>query len=146
MKKYLSKFFLVIFLSGIFLQSCDTPAENVEDAQEDVKTANENLDKANEAYRQDMIEFRAQNAERIASNKKTMTEFHARIASEKSEAKADYAAKIEALDRKNSDMEKKMDDFKTDNESEWGNFKRDFSRDMDVLRDSLQSLFGKDAK
>ena len=44
------------------------------------------------------------------------------------------------------ELTKKMDDFKTDNESEWGDFKREFSRDMDVLRDSLESLFGKDAR
>ena len=113
---------LVLALFGFALQSCDTPAQKVENAEEDVIRANENL------------------------NKKSMAEFQERIAADKSEAKADYLAKIEALDRKNSDMEKKMDDFKTDSESEWGDFKREFSRDMDVLRDSLESLFGKDAR
>ena len=137
---------LVLALFGFALQSCDTPAQKVENAEEDVIRANENLDKASAAYRLEMIEYRAKNAERIAANKKSMAEFQERIAADKSEAKADYLAKIEALDRKNSDMEKKMDDFKTDSESEWGDFKREFSRDMDVLRDSLESLFGKDAR
>ena len=49
------------------------------------------------------------------------------------EAKADYHNKIMELEQKNSDMKKKLDDYKTEGKQKWEIFKTEFSHDMDEL-------------
>jgi hypothetical protein len=146
MKNPILQFVFGMLLSAILLSSCDSPSQNVEDAQAEVDKANAKLDLANEAYRLEMAEFRAKNAEKIAANEKSMADFQARIAAEKVEAKEEYLAKIDALNHKNSDLKKKMDDFQAGNRSSWGDFRREFDHDMDVLRDSLEHLVHQHAK
>jgi hypothetical protein len=73
-------------------------------------------------------------------------EFKTRIASDKKEAKADYNKRIAELEQKNSDMKKKLDDYKADGKDKWEQFKKDFSRDMDDLGNAFKDLTTKKTK
>ena len=48
--------------------------------------------------------------------------------------------KIAELNLKNSDMKKKLSDFKTDSKSQWEAFKTEFNSDMEQLGKSLKNL------
>lgn len=100
---------------------------------------------AQEEYLADVKEYRLLSAEKIAANDKSIADFNARIDKEKKTVSADYRAKINELEQKNSDMKKKMDDYQDNGKEKWDIFKAEFGRDMDALGESI-SNFGKNDK
>lgn len=128
------------FTIGTLLISCSSPSEKLADAKNEVKEANANFDKANEENIKDMENYKREAAEKIEANERSITEFKARISHEKAEAKVDYEKKIDALEQRNDDMKKKMDDYKADGQEKWQTFKTEFSHGMDELGKSFKDL------
>jgi hypothetical protein len=140
MKKSIYKLSLVACLLGGILTGCHTPAEKVANAQISVDAANEELDQANHEYLAEVEKYRKEASEKIAANEKSIAEFNARMATEKSDAKAAYQDKITAIEKKNSDLKKKMDEYKAEGKDQWEKFKIEFSRDMDELGKAFKNL------
>jgi cell shape-determining protein MreC len=140
MKNITQLFTALVFISFGIFQSCNTPAQKVENAKEDVADAKEDLAEANEEYLNDVEEFRRQSQEKIAENERSIALFNARIQDEKDEAKAEYKLKIVKLEAKNSDLKKKMADYKIEGKEKWEEFKAEFSRDMDELGAAFRDL------
>ena len=118
----------------------------MENAEEKVEAATEDLNDANEAYQKEIDTYRREADEKIAANNKSIAEFNARIALEKKDAQDDYKRQIAALEQKNSDLKKKMDDYKADGKEKWEQFKTEFSRDMDELGKAFKDLTVKNVK
>jgi predicted phage gp36 major capsid-like protein len=140
MKKISLIFSALLLLAGTEMISCNSSAEKVEKAQDEVKVANENLDEANAEYLADVEKFRLETNEKIDQNAKSIADFNARIATDKKDAKAEYKAKIAALELKNIDMKKKISDYKADGKDGWAKFKEEFNRDMDELGKALKDF------
>ena len=70
------------------------------------------VDKANAEYLVDIENYRKEAAAKIAANDKSIAEFNARIESKKEAAKADYKKKVAELEKKNTDIKKRLDDYK----------------------------------
>ena len=87
-----------------------------------------------------MENYRTTTAERIALNNQSIADFNLRVANEKNKVTVDYQNKIAELEQKNSDMKKRMDDYKADGKEQWETFKTEFSRDMDNLRQAFKDL------
>lgn len=87
-----------------------------------------------------METFKQITAEKIAANEKSIKAFNERIADQKADAKIEYEQQIAELNRKNSDMKKKMEDFNAENKSSWDSFKTEFSHDMDELGNSIKNF------
>jgi septal ring factor EnvC (AmiA/AmiB activator) len=134
------------FLSGIILTSCSTPAEKVVKAEENVTEASKDLDKATKEYEADIEACRKQTAEKIEANNQSLADFKVRIAHEKKETKAEYHKKMAELEQKNSDMKKKMDDYKADGKENWEKFKAGFNNEMDALGIEFKELTEKKKK
>lgn len=124
------------------ITSCNTntPAQQVENAQDAATEANKDLEKANQEYLADMKNYRRQMEDKIAANGQSIAEFKARIENEKEEAKAGYKEKIAALEQKNSDMKMKMDNYKEEGKEKWEVFKTEFNTDMDNLGKAFKDL------
>ena len=136
---------LVLFtMLGIFFMftSCDNAAQKVVKAEENVVDAEKDLQMAEEEYLADVEQYKLLSAEKIAANDRSIAEFNARIEQEKKEVRADYKAKIKSLETKNSDMRKKMDEYRVEGKDKWELFKTEFGKDMDELGESI-SNFGK---
>lgn len=146
MKKTIIAFSAFLLVSGAIFTSCSTPAEKVEKAENNVVQANNELDSANKAYLADVASFKKENEEKIEANNKSIAEFNQRIADQKATAKADYKIKIAELEKKNTDMKKKMDDYKEDGRDNWTKFKAEFSHDMDELGKAFKNLTVKNVK
>jgi phage terminase small subunit len=146
MKSTIFVIVLLALFSVSILSSCNSSAEKVENAEQDVTEANAALEKANEEYLEDIKSYRIQTAKRIEANNKSIADFNKRIANEKKEAKVDYEKQIAELDQKNTDMQKRMDDYTANNQSGWEKFKSDFNRDMDALGQAFEDLMTKDTK
>jgi transketolase len=112
---------------------CKEATDNTKENQEKEVATQQKMNEENENYKEDMEAFKKRITADIDANEKSILAFKIRIASQKMEAKADYEKKIDALNKKNTDMKKRLDDFKTDNKTNWDSFKTEFSRDMDEL-------------
>ena len=146
MKKTILLLAASALLTGAILTACNTPAEKVENAEKKVTEANNNLDSANKEYLAEIDTYRIETANKIAANEKSIADFNIRIANEKMEAKADYKKKVAELEQKNSDMKKRMDDYKADGKDKWQIFKAEFSHDMDGLGKAFADLTKKNVK
>jgi hypothetical protein len=122
------------------ITSCNTPAEKVENAQDNVVEAKQDLVEANQEYAADVEAYRRETAARVAANRKSIAEFNARIESKKQEASTDYRKKIAELEQKNTDLQKRMDDYKIEGKDSWIMFKEEFNRDMEALGKAFKDL------
>ena len=50
------------------------------------------------------------------------------------------------MEQKNTDMKKRMDEYKADGKEQWKKFKAEFSRDMDELGQAFKDLTVKNVK
>lgn len=141
MKKLILGMIAIGFASiALFFTSCNSPSQKVDNAQTDVRDAQEDLAKAQQAYIDDVQNYRLQTAERITANNQAIADFNARIVMEKADAKAEYQMKITELEKKNSDMKRRLDDYRAESKDEWATFKNEFNRDMDQLGTALKDL------
>lgn len=124
---------LTALTTATILSSCTSAADQVKIEQENVITANEKLTDAENEYYAEIAEYKKANLEKIAANEKSIAEFKARIASDKKDAKDDYNERIAELDKQNSDLKKKMDEYEESGKENWAEFKKEFNHDMEEL-------------
>jgi len=140
MKKINYLIALAIISIASMLNGCSSPSEKVEDAQEKADKANLNLDQAKEDYIVDVDNYRKETADKIAGNEKLEADFNARIANDKADAREDYKKKIAALDQKDTDMKKRLAEYKMEGKDKWIAFKAGFNKDMDALGQDWKNL------
>lgn len=130
----------MLIVSSFLITGCNTPKEKVENAEEKVVSAEEELEKAQDEYLADRETYRIETAEKFATNERSIAAFNERIAKEKASTKAQYQRDIAALNQKNSDLKKKLDDYKESGKDEWQNFKTEFNNDMEKLSQALNDF------
>lgn len=133
-------YMLFLCLGFLTLASCNNSSEKVKNAEEAVTKADSNLIDANQEYLAEVANYKRETSDKIAANDKSIVEFKARVAQEKKSARADYLAKVTKLEQKNSDLKKRMDDYKADSKEQWGNFKTEFNHDMDEIGSAFKDL------
>ena len=146
MKKSILILTTLTLITGAIVTSCNTPAQKVEDAQKNVIEANKDLNEANEEYLAEIESYRKVAEDKIAANDRIIADFNSRIEQEKQDVKADYKKKIVLLEQRNSDIKKKLDDFKADGKEKWESFKAEFNRDMDELGNAFKDFIVKNNK
>lgn len=143
-------FFLIYILLGgcglTTLSSCNSPDEKVNHAKAAVMEADSNLINANQEYLKEVAQYKLETAEKIAKNDKSIAEFRARVALEKKSAKREYLLKVEKLEKKNTDLKKRMDEFKADSKDNWKSFKKEFNHDMEEIGKAFKDLTVKNVK
>ena len=140
MKKSILIIAAVTILTGTSLTNCTSPSQKVENAQDSVASAKMNIDKTDPEYLADIEKYRYETAIKISDNDKILTDLKASFNLKKNDAKADYDKKIAELEQKNSDMNKKLQDYKEDGKENWEKFKKEFNHDMDDLGMALNDF------
>ena len=135
-----------LLISTFIVGACSSPTKKVEDAKTEVVEANTELDNAQAEYMADMAKYKTETAEKIAANDLIIKDFNDRIASQKKDAKVEYKQKVASLEQKNTDMKKKMDDYKLEGKENWEKFKTEFNHDMDELGKAFKDLTVKNVK
>ena len=133
-------------LMGSISMSCNSPAKKVENAEDKVLEANKDLNQANQEYVTDIENYRKETAEKVAANEKTIADFNLRIASEKKVAKMDYQKQVAVLEKQNSDLKMRLENYKEEGKEKWEIFKTKFTHDMEVMGDALKNLTVKKGK
>ena len=134
------------FIVGSFLTSCTSPAEKVENAQTKVEDAKKDLADANQAYLMEIENYRKETGDKITANEQSIAEFKAEVAKAKKDVKAGYEKQIVELEQKNSEMKKKLGEYKAENKENWVKFKTEFGADMDNLGKAFKEFTVRDKK
>jgi septal ring factor EnvC (AmiA/AmiB activator) len=140
MKKIMTTIPFVFFTAIITIISCNTPEQKVEKAEKNVIDANKKLEIANANYINDITIYRTETGKRIKENTKSIADFNARIASQKQDAKNKYEKEIKALSQKNTDLQKRLQDYNADGDAKWQIFKNEFNAEMNDLSNSIRTF------
>jgi len=95
---------------------------------------------ADQALANAIQQFKNESEAIISANEKNIAELKIKIAKEKKENKASYEKKLAELEQKNSDLRKKLNEYKAEGEDDWNIFKAEFSHDMDELGKAFKDL------
>ena len=143
MKKSILIIAAFAFIAAATFTGCNSPAQKVENAEENVEKANEALAKAKQEYLADLESFRKQNAAKTVSNEQMIADLKTRVAKEKEATRVAYLKRISELEQKNLEMKNKMAEYNEDGQENWQSFKTEFNRDMDELGRALTNFFEK---
>jgi len=129
-----------------FLMNCNSSTKKVEKAEERLEDANKDLQIANEEYIEEIETYRLQSATRFTDNEKNIDEFNQRIEAKKKDVTEAYKIKVAELNKKNSDLKKKIADYKSTTKENWESFKTEFNHDLDELGEALKDFTVKNKK
>lgn len=138
MKPFIKTIAIAAVAMSPFFTSCTNASKKTDQVEADNRKLN--IEKEEKAHKLDEEVYRRTVIEQLEANEQSIIAFNARIASQKNEARADYEQKIAVLNNKNSDMRKKMEDFKADNAQSWEAFKIEFGHDMKELGTAFQDF------
>ncbi len=140
MKKIIITLFVILFIMISVIISCNTPEQKVEKAEKNVKEANKKLDVANANYITDIDVYRVETGKRIEENTKSIADFNARIAIKKQDAKDKYERDIAALSQKNTDLQKRLQDYNADGDAKFQIFKNELNAEIYALANSIRTF------
>jgi hypothetical protein len=126
--------------------NCNSSTKKVEKAEERLEDANKDLQIANEEYIEEIETYRLQSATRFTDNEKNIDEFNQRIEAKKKDVTEAYKIKVAELNKKNSDLKKKIADYKSTTKENWESFKTEFNHDLDELGEALKDFTVKNKK
>jgi TolA-binding protein len=140
MKRAWKVFALTLPIMGLFLVGCTSKEDKVIEAADQISQAEATLEEAKEDYQLEIQKFKEENAKQLSQNEKSILEFNERIANQKSDAKLKYEKQIKELNKKNSDMQMRMDNLKYESQSSWDLFKEAFNKDMEALAKAIREF------
>ncbi|MDD4921116.1 MAG: hypothetical protein PHS30_01415 [Bacteroidales bacterium] len=130
--------------TGVEAGVTDSPAEKVQDARDKLKEARENLIKAREELVQvlkDSVEdFKNESQEKNNRNATIIAEFRKKAPATQNELIVKYHIKVDELEKKNSEMKKKLDEYIVEGKGKWVSFKHEYNHDMIGLEKALKDL------
>ncbi|MDF3027273.1 MAG: hypothetical protein K0S23_1580 [Fluviicola sp.] len=133
--------YLILPLLILILAGCSaTKADDVDKAAEEVEDAKLNLDEANRQYAKEVASYRTSMETDLRNNKLRIAELKEERTDAKADALADRNAKIEAIQKRNDELDSRMRQYRSDNRENWKEFKSEFNHDMDELGKAFKDL------
>jgi uncharacterized protein (DUF3084 family) len=141
MKKTILTLAIIVFMAGTISTSFGRePDKKSEKAREDLKEAKKDLKEAQKDSVTEYQKFKKETEVKIASYDKSIADFKVKIAKQKKVNKAKYEKNLAVLEQKNSDLKKKLADYKEEGQDKWISFKKEFNHDMNELGKSLKDF------
>lgn len=122
-------------ITAILFAGCGTTSE------QKVEQANLDLKDAKADYLAEWQKFKARSEEQIEANQDSIDAFKEKIENAGTETKAKYNEAVAELEQKNRDFKKQLEEYKVEGESEWQEFKTNFSHDLDAVGKTIKDLF-----
>jgi len=142
-----NKYFIlaaVVLISGFLLTGINfAQATKVETAKEKVKAAKIELKDAQAESDKEYRQFKADVDLKIAANEKSIAEFKVKIKTANEKYKIKYEKKIVVLEERNTELKKRISDYKYEGKDQWVIFKRGFNRDLKAVGKGIKDLFSK---
>jgi hypothetical protein len=137
-----------ILIGGVFINSCQTPEQKVNSAEDKVQDAK--LDSAmlqksdstqanSSANAEEWRSFKAESELKIKHNEIRIAELKLKIAKAEKPPETTYEERIDTLEQRNKDLHTRMVNYEG-NRSNWETFKAKFNQDMNGVGQSLQDF------
>lgn len=110
---------------------------------DNVTKAKQELKDAQAQYESEWQQFRSDVDSKINANEKRIAEFEAEIKTASGKYRAKYEKDVVVLEQKNTDLRKKLNDYKFESRNNWEEFKTDFNREVDDIMVGLNDIFSK---
>lgn len=141
-----SSTFVITIFAAMFAftaLSCDRPSNDMERAQTDVIEAERDLEIAQTEIEAEVQVYRQETASDIRDNNLAIANIKQRIENEDQESRATHHTRIAELEEENSDLKRKIDNYRISDRNHWDSFRNDFSSSMDNLGNSLDNFFSR---
>jgi predicted small secreted protein len=115
----------------------------VEAAKEKVKAAKTELKDAQAENDKDYREFKTEVDLKISNNEKSIADLKVKINASEEKDKAKYEKKVDALELRNTELKKKIADYKYEGGDQWVVFKRGFNKDLKSVGKAIKNVFSK---
>lgn len=150
MKTYILKTVFTVSVIGFFMTSCNNSPT---DKEEDVREATEDLIDAkadlNEAQYDSINDFNAYKESiqlKLDANQAVIRDLKLKINSKGKVDRDIDEVEINKLEKRNSDLKLKIENYEQGPEQKWELFKVDFNNEMDDLGESISSMANRNMK
>jgi hypothetical protein len=137
--KLLSISTLAVIVS-VVMGSCSSADEKVQEAEVQLEVANDDLEKANAELESELAKYREDIQLQISSNQQKIADYGIKIKQYKNDVQLELKEKMLELEQKNMEMKNRLDNFKSEGNENWIQFKEEFNRDMSELGKSIDKL------
>jgi chromosome segregation ATPase len=141
--KKINQLFLAsaMILTGAIFNSCQSPTQKQEAAQDNLKDAKQELNAADQkvATAEEWSQFKSESELKIAANETRIAELKVRMNKPGEIFDKMYENKINSLEQQNKDLKARLEAYEK-SQSNWETFKREFNHDMDELGAALKDL------
>ncbi len=142
MKYNIVTFVVMGFMAGTLLTGCTkTTEQKVQNAKGNVGDAKQELKDARTEYLVEWQTFKRESELAIAANEKRIDAFKEKMETAGAKSKAKYSKDVAALEQRNRDLKKKLEDYKDEGQSKWEEFKVNFKHDMDGIGKTMTDIF-----
>ncbi len=142
MKNNIYSFALIGCITGMLSAGCGkTSEQKVEIVKENARDAQRSWRETEAETSSDWLAFVRESDEGIEANEKRIDAFKKDIEKAGSKVSAKYSKDVTALEQKNRDMKKKLNEYKDEGPAKWEEFKTNFKHDMDGMEKTMTDLF-----
>jgi hypothetical protein len=137
--------FMAVLISPSYAQEPDKKSvkarENLKEEQKDVVQAKKKLKEAQRDSTSEYQKFKSASEMKIRDNEKDIADLKAKHSKMNAKENAIYQAKVSDLEQKNNALQKKLTNYKKDDEkSKWIAFRDEFNSDLNKLGKALKEF------
>jgi len=118
----------------------------VRESKNNVAESKKDLKVVQKKSEQDYKNFKKESDQKFKNNEKRISELKQKYTKLHSIEKVAYKKDLAVLEQKNSKMKRDLANYKVSDDDKWTSFKRNFSRDMDGVGQSLKDFTVRNTK
>ena len=150
MKTYILKTILTTSIIGLFMTSCNNSPtakeEDVKEATQDLIDAEADLDQAEYDSISDFNTFKESIQLKLVENQNVIDDLKLKITSKGKVERDIDEVEINKLEKRNTDLRLKIENYKQGPEQKWELFKVDFNNELDDLGKSISEMADRNKK
>jgi hypothetical protein len=150
MKTYILKTILTTSIIGLFMTSCNNSPtakeEDVKEATQDLIDAEADLDQAEYDSISDFNTFKESIQLKLVENQKVIDDLKLKITSKGKVERDIDEVEINKLEKRNTDLRLKIENYEQGPAQKWELFKVDFNNELDDLGKSISEMADRNKK
>lgn len=150
MKTYILKTILTTSIIGLFMTSCNNSPtakeEDVKEATQDLIDAEADLDQAEYDSISDFNTFKESIQLKLVENQKVIDDLKLKITSKGKVERDIDEVEINKLEKRNTDLRLKIENYEQGPSQKWELFKVDFNNELDDLGKSISEMADRNKK
>ncbi len=120
-----------------------TSNKKMNSARRNLIEAKSDLKKAKSDSIAEYKEFRKVSMNKISENETKIAEMKKKQKVENKESQAKYDERINLIERKNISLQRRVDEYRADGNTNWAIFKKEFNEEMNYLQKTFAKVYDK---